>query len=242
MEVSRDIWHWLGMTQAPLEHSPIWQREDAPIPYGRALVTMEDRNAAIAQNKANELFWLLEHPPVYTGGTSAKAADLLDPRFDVFETGRGGQYTYHGPGQRVCYVMLNLAQRRRDLRNFVCSLEQWVIDTLGDFGVNGRRAEGRIGIWTDDEHGREAKIGAIGVRVRKWVTMHGFAVNLSPDLAHFSGIVPCGISEFPVTSLRALGKEVKSNEWDEALIARSEAFLQRLDPTHGSACETTAIG
>ena len=158
-----------------------WRRETAPVPYRAALAEMTARNTQIAEGTAQELIWLLEHPPVYTAGTSANPAELLDPRFDVVEAGRGGRYTYHGPGQRIGYVLLDLKRRARDVRGFVHALEGWVIDTLGDFGVASWRAPGRIGIWTTDIDGREAKIGAIGVRIRRWVTMHGFSVNLSPD-------------------------------------------------------------
>lgn len=200
-----------------------------PVPYRAALEEMTERNAAIAAGEARELIWLLEHPPVYTAGTSADRTELLDPRFEVVEAGRGGRYTYHGPGQRVAYVLLDLRKRARDARGFVHGLEGWVIDTLTDFGVESFRSEGRIGIWTQDIDGREAKIGAIGVRIRKWVTMHGFAVNIRPDLSHFTGIVPCGIDEFGVTSLTRLGREVDFATWDQALIARAPAFLAALD-------------
>ncbi|WP_404482408.1 lipoyl(octanoyl) transferase LipB [Novosphingobium sp. BL-52-GroH] len=201
----------------------------APVPYREALDEMTARNAAIAAGEARELIWLLEHPPVYTAGTSAAIAELLDPRFEVVEAGRGGRYTYHGPGQRIGYVLLDLRKRARDARGFVSALEGWVIDTLCDFGVEGFRADGRIGIWTTDIDGREAKIGAIGVRIRKWVTMHGFSVNIAPDLSHFTGIVPCGIEEFGVTSLARLGREVDLPAWDEALVARAPTFLAALD-------------
>ena len=201
----------------------------APVAYREALAEMTARNTAIATGEARELVWLLEHPPVYTAGTSAAAAELLDPRFEVVEAGRGGRYTYHGPGQRIGYVLLDLRKRARDARGFVHALEGWVIDTLATFGVEGFRAEGRIGIWTRDIDGREAKIGAIGVRIRKWVTMHGFSVNLSPDLSHFAGIVPCGIEEFGVTSMERLGLTVSPEEWDEALLAQVPAFLAALD-------------
>jgi lipoyl(octanoyl) transferase len=200
-----------------------------PVPYREALAEMTRRNAAIAAGEAPELVWLLEHPPVYTAGTSAAAAELLDPRFEVVEAGRGGRYTYHGPGQRIGYVLLDLRKRARDARGFVHALEGWVIETLASFGVEGFRAEGRIGIWTRDVDGREAKIGAIGVRIRKWVTMHGFSVNLSPDLSHFAGIVPCGIEEFGVTSLERLGRSVSADEWDAALLAQAPGFFAALD-------------
>lgn len=200
-----------------------------PVPYRAALDEMTERNARIAAGEARELVWLLEHPPVYTAGTSADLTELLDPRFEVVEAGRGGRYTYHGPGQRVAYVLLDLRKRARDARGFVHGLEGWVIETLKDFGVESFRSEGRIGIWTQDVDGREAKIGAIGVRIRKWVTMHGFAVNIRPDLSHFTGIVPCGIDEFGVTSLARLERTVEFATWDEALIARAPAFLAALD-------------
>jgi len=200
-----------------------------PVPYREALAEMTLRNAAIAAGEARELIWLLEHPPVYTAGTSAAVAELLDPRFEVVEAGRGGRYTYHGPGQRIGYVLLDLRKRARDARGFVHGLEGWVIETLRDFRVESFRAEGRIGIWTADVDGREAKIGAIGVRIRKWVTMHGFSVNLRPDLSHFTGIVPCGIEEFGVTSLARLGRDVDLAAWDEAMVARAPAFLAALD-------------
>ncbi|WP_353230627.1 lipoyl(octanoyl) transferase LipB [Novosphingobium sp.] len=205
------------------------QVEAAPVPYRTALGTMTARNAAIADGQARELIWLLEHPPVYTAGTSAARAELLDPRFDVVEAGRGGRYTYHGPGQRIGYLLLDLRGRSRDVRAFVHAVEGWVIDTLGDVGVVAWRAPGRIGIWTRGPDGAEAKVGAIGIRVRRWVTMHGFSVNLSPDLAHFSGIVPCGIADHGVTSLADLGLEVSAQTWDKALLARLEPFLAALD-------------
>ena len=208
---------------------PEWRIETAPVPYRAALDKMTARNADIAEGRAEELIWLLEHPPVYTAGTSAALSELLDPRFEVVEAGRGGRYTYHGPGQRIGYVLLDLKRRARDVRGFVHALEGWVIDTLGDFGVESWRAPGRIGIWTTDIDGREAKIGAIGVRIRRWVTMHGFSVNLSPDLSHFGGIVPCGIEEFGVTSLARLGITVDSAAWDAALRLRAGDFLAALE-------------
>ena len=206
-----------------------WRHESAPLPYRAALEEMTMRNAAIADGSARELIWLLEHPPVYTAGTSANPAELLDPRFDVVEAGRGGRYTYHGPGQRIGYVLLDLKRRARDVRGFVHALEGWVIDTLGDFGVQSWRSPGRIGIWTQDIDGREAKIGAIGVRIRRWVTMHGFSVNLAPDLTHFAGIVPCGIEHFGVTSMARLGIAVDQRAWDAALQLRAASFLAALE-------------
>ena len=206
-----------------------WRCDSAPVPYRAALQDMTARNAAIAEGTAQELIWLLEHPPVYTAGTSSNPAEMLDPRFEVVEAGRGGRYTYHGPGQRIGYVLLDLKRRARDVRGFVHAMEGWVIDTLGEFGVESWRAAGRIGIWTTDIDGSEAKIGAIGVRIRRWVTMHGFSVNLSPDLSHFAGIVPCGIELFGVTSLERLGIAVDSAAWDAALQARAASFLAALE-------------
>ena len=205
------------------------RRDTAPVPYREALAIMTDRNAAIQDGRARELVWLLEHPPVYTAGTSAKGTELLDPRFEVVSAGRGGRHTYHGPGQRVGYVLLDLSTRARDVRGFVDALEGWVIATLATFGVAAWRSEAGIGIWTRDIDGAEAKIGAIGVRVRRWVTMHGFAVNLSPDLSHFTGIIPCGIADRGVTSLARLGLRVDPAAWDEALLAKMDDFLARLD-------------
>ncbi len=219
------------MTHDNRPAAPEWRTSVAPVPYRAALAEQEARNAAIAAGEARELIWLLEHPPVYTAGTSADPAELVDPRFEVIEAGRGGRYTYHGPGQRVAYALLDLSVRGRDVRRFVHALEGWVIATLGDFGVEAWAAEGRIGIWTRDVDGAEAKIGAIGVRVRKWVTMHGMSVNLSPDLAHFGGIVPCGIAEYGVTSLARLGIALAASDWDKALHARADGFFAALELT-----------
>lgn len=216
-------------TSADIPAGIEYRRETGRVAYREALAAMDIRNRAIASREATELIWLLEHPPVYTAGTSAAASELLDPRFEVVEAGRGGRYTYHGPGQRIGYVLLDLTKRGRDVRKFVHALEGWVIDTLGDIGVESWRAEGRIGIWTRDVDGGEAKIGAIGVRVRRWVTMHGFSVNLDPDLSHFTGIVPCGIAEYGVTSLAKLGIPLAPEAWDEALLARAGDFLAALD-------------
>lgn len=215
---------------------PEWRRDTALVPYTEALAVMEARNQAVAAGEAAELIWLLEHPPVYTAGTSADPAELVDPRFDVVDAGRGGRYTYHGPGQRIGYLVLDLNQRGKDVRCFVHAIEGWVIATLARFGVESWRAEGRVGIWTRDIDGSEAKIGAIGVRVRRWVTMHGFSVNLDPDLAHFGGIVPCGIAEYGVTSMAKLGLKVSAEEWDAALLATSEDFLDALDAAAKRAC------
>lgn len=202
-----------------------WRISNALVPYRDALAEQTARNEAIHLGSAAELIWLLDHPPVYTAGTSADASEVIDPRFEVVDTGRGGRHTYHGPGQRVGYVLLDLAQRGKDVRRFVHALEGWVIATLGDFGVESWAVPDRIGIWTRDVDGSEAKIGAIGVRVRRWVTMHGFSVNLSPDLSHFTGIVPCGISDYGVTSMQRLGITLAPGEWDEALQKRSGQFL-----------------
>lgn len=206
-----------------------WRLESAPVPYRAALEAMEARNTAIASGEAQELVWLLEHPPVYTAGTSADLAELLDPRFEVVEAGRGGRYTYHGPGQRIGYVLLDLGKRGKDVRRFVHALEDWVVATLRGFGVESWSVPGRVGIWTTDVDGREAKIGAIGVRVRRWITMHGFSVNLDPDLTHFTGIVPCGIEEFGVTSLARLGIALAPEAWDAALRAEAPRFLAALE-------------
>jgi lipoyl(octanoyl) transferase len=210
---------------------PEWTIASGLTDYAAALADMEARAAAMAAGEAGERIWLLEHPPLYTAGTSADPAELLNPRFPVYDAGRGGRYTYHGPGQRVGYVQLDLTKRGRDVRAYVSALEGWVIDALALLGVAARRAEGRIGIWTDDENGREAKIGAIGVRVKRWVTMHGFSLNVAPDLAHFGGIVPCGIAEFPVTSLAALGRTASFDEVDAALEQTLSAFLDKLGPS-----------
>lgn len=208
-----------------------WRVSPAPVLYRDALGEQEARARAIREGGASELVWLLEHPPVYTAGTSAVPGELIDPRFEVVATGRGGRFTYHGPGQRVGYVLLDLTRRGRDVRRFVHGLEAWVIATLADVGVEAWAVPERIGIWTRDVDGCEAKIGAIGVRVTKWVTLHGFAVNLAPDLAHFSGIVPCGISDLGVTSLARLGIALAPQEWDAALRARSDGFLTTLAAT-----------
>jgi lipoyl(octanoyl) transferase len=208
--------------------TPEWIVSAGLTDYAQALADMEARAAAIHAGGAGERIWLLEHPPLYTAGTSADPAELLDPRFPVYDAGRGGRYTYHGPGQRVGYVQLDLSRRGRDVRAYVSALEGWVIDALALLGVEARRADGRIGIWTDDVDGREAKIGAIGVRVKRWVTLHGFSLNVAPDLSHFGGIVPCGIAEFPVTSLAALGKGASFADVDAALAESLPAFLDKL--------------
>ena len=200
-----------------------WRISDQPVPYPEALAEMEARVAAIRAGAAPELVWLLEHPPLYTAGTSARPEDLLEgARFPVFEAGRGGQYTYHGPGQRVGYVLLDLQKRRPDVRAFVCDLEEWLIRTLAQFSIKGERRPGRVGIWVDKRPygglpGQEDKIAALGVRVRRWVTFHGVALNVEPDLGHFGGIVPCGIREHGVTSMHALGILATMDEVDMAL-------------------------
>lgn len=199
-----------------------WIEEKGLIPYIEAENFMKARAAAIASGEAEERIWLLEHPALYTAGTSAKPEDLVAPdRFPVFQTGRGGQYTYHGPGQRVAYVMLNLKERNPDVRAFVCNLENWIIATLARFDVTGERREGRIGIWVVRDAGlaseREDKIAAIGIRLHKWVSFHGISINVSPELEHFSGIVPCGIDEHGVTSLADLGVDVTMAQLDAAL-------------------------
>jgi lipoyl(octanoyl) transferase len=194
-----------------------WRTSPGLVPYPEALRAMEERAAAIRDLGAQELVWLLEHPPLYTAGTSAAPDELLDSaRFPVFAAGRGGRYTYHGPGQRIVYVMLDLKRRGGDIRRYVHDLEELAIRTLAAFGVHGERRAGRIGIWVARPEG-EAKIGAIGVRVRRWVSYHGLALNLRPDLSHFQGIVPCGISEYGVTSLEALGVRIEFAELDAAL-------------------------
>jgi lipoyl(octanoyl) transferase len=199
-----------------------WRISDAPIPYSEAVATMEARAAAIANGEAPELVWLLEHPPLYTSGTSGKSDDLLDARFPVFETGRGGQVTYHGPGQRVAYVLLDLKARRPDVRAYVAALEDLIIRTLAAFNVKGERREDRVGVWVarpDKGAGQEDKIAAIGVRLRRWVSFHGIAINVEPDLAHFDAIVPCGVVDplYGVTSLVDLGLPVTMTDVDVAL-------------------------
>jgi lipoyl(octanoyl) transferase len=207
---------------------PEWRVTPGLTPYPRALAEMEERAAAIADGAAGELVWLVEHPPLYTAGTSADPAELFNPQgFPVYAAGRGGRYTYHGPGQRVGYLMLDLDRRGRDIRRFVHSLEGWLIATLARLGVEARRESGRIGIWTGTG-AAEAKIGAIGVRVRRWVTMHGFSINLCPELSHFSGIVPCGISSFPVTSLAELAVPSGFERFDVALYQGFDDFLVSL--------------
>jgi lipoyl(octanoyl) transferase len=200
-----------------------WAVSTDYVPYPAAVAAMEARAAAIADGTAGELIWLLEHPPLYTSGVSAKATDLIEPdRFPVFESGRGGQFTYHGPGQRVAYVMLDLTQRGRDVRAFVAALEAWIIDALAAFNVTGELRDGRVGVWVERKGAgwsREDKIAALGVKLRKWISFHGISLNVEPDLSHFSGIVPCGQVEHGVTSLVDLGLPVTLDEADAALKA-----------------------
>ncbi|NVN86697.1 MAG: lipoyl(octanoyl) transferase LipB [Rhodopseudomonas sp.] len=216
-----------------------WLIADSPVPYLEAVATMEARVAAIAAGDAAELVWLLEHPPLYTSGTSGQAGDLLDARFPLFTAGRGGQLTYHGPGQRVAYVMLDLKRRRPDVRAYVAALEHWIIRTLAAFNVRGERREDRVGVWVarpDKGEGCEDKIAAIGVRLRRWVTFHGIAINVEPDLSHFQAIVPCGISDprYGVTSLVDLGLPVTMADLDVALRAAfTEIFGATTDAFHG---------
>ena len=206
-----------------------WKISDDLVPYAEALAVMDARAAAIRAGSAPEYIWLLEHPPLFTAGTSADPAELSNPMgLPVHAAGRGGRYTYHGPGQRVGYVMLDLEARGRDIRRFVHGLEGWIIATLADFGIAAHRAPGRIGIWVGDGAG-EAKIAAIGVRVKRWVTLHGFSINVAPQLSHFDGIVPCGIAEFGVTSLDALCQPVPLAALDTALITNFSNFLSGLN-------------
>jgi lipoyl(octanoyl) transferase len=205
-----------------------WRVSPGLVPYPDALAFMEERAAAIRAGSAPECVWLVEHPPLFTAGTSADPAELFNPMgFPVYEAGRGGRYTYHGPGQRVGYLMLDLEKRGKDIRRFVHSLEGWMIDALAELGIAAHRAPGRIGIWVG--HGpAEAKIGALGVRVKRWVTLHGFALNVAPDLSHFGGIVPCGIADFGVTSLAELGKQNGMSTVDAALKRSFPRFLSSL--------------
>jgi len=205
-----------------------WRVSPGLTAYEDAKSEMEERAAAVRDGGAQELVWLLEHPPLFTAGTSADPVELTDPAaLPVFEAGRGGRYTYHGPGQRVVYLVLDLDRRGRDVRRFVHSLEGWMIATLGDFGIAAHRAPGRIGIWVGDG-AEEAKIGALGVRVKRWVTLHGMAINVAPNLAHFAGIIPCGISEFGVASMASLGKQIAMAEVDSALERHFPQFLNAL--------------
>jgi lipoyl(octanoyl) transferase len=227
----------------PSDGAVEWRISDAPVDYLEAVAAMEARAAAIAARQAPELVWLLEHPPLYTSGTSGKASDLLDPRFPLFSTGRGGQLTYHGPGQRVAYVLLDLKRRRPDVRAFVAALEEWIIRTLAAFNVRGERREDRVGVWVkrpDKGAGFEDKIAAIGVRLRRWVSFHGIAINVEPDLTHFSAIVPCGVADprFGVTSLVDLGHPVTMADVDVAL---RRAFAEVFGPIEAQMLEAQIL-
>ena len=217
-----------GKEIRPIAPPVKWMIDNAPVAYDRALSVMEDRVRAIHAGEKSDAVWLLEHPSLYTAGTSAHDEDLIEPdRFPIHRTGRGGQYTYHGPGQRIAYVMLDLKKRRPDVRWYVHALEEWIIRALAAFNVVGERRDGRVGIWVDRGGGREDKIAAIGVRIRHWITFHGIAINVEPDLTHFSGIVPCGIGDenLGVTSLVDLGLPVVMADLDAALVsAFSEVF------------------
>jgi lipoyl(octanoyl) transferase len=202
----------------PQIDTPEWLTSPNLVPYEIALADMTARADAIALGQARERIWLLEHPPLYTAGTSAKAADLVLPdRFPVHQAGRGGEYTYHGPGQRIAYVHLNLVRRGKDVRLYVSQLESWIITVLAEFGIAGERRAGRVGVWVIDATGREAKIAALGVRVKRWVTLHGISINVTPDLSHFTGIIPCGLANYGVTSFEALGKTISMSDLDAAL-------------------------
>jgi lipoyl(octanoyl) transferase len=226
---------------APAEAAPAeWRVSDSPVSYDEAVAVMEGRATAIAAGSAPELIWLLEHPPLYTAGTSANAADILDPQFPVHESGRGGQLTYHGPGQRVAYVMVDLKRRGPDVRRFVATIEEWIVRTLTVFDVTGERRDNRIGVWVrrpGKGQDYEDKIAAIGIRVKRWVTLHGMALNVTPDLSHFSGIVPCGVSEkrYGVTSLADLGISASIADVDTVLRREFEKlFGCTADQTVGS--------
>jgi lipoyl(octanoyl) transferase len=209
-----------------------WRVSESPVPYEEALAFMDERAAAIREGAASECVWLLEHPPLFTAGTSADPAELINPLdFPVFEAGRGGRYTYHGPGQRVGYLLLDLDKRGRDVRRLVRVLEGWIIESLADLGVQAHRAQGRIGIWVGDGP-QEAKIAALGIRIKRWVTLHGFSINVDPDLSHFSGIIPCGIADFGVTSLANQGKEMPLSRVDAALKRSFPRFLNSLGDNH----------
>jgi lipoyl(octanoyl) transferase len=228
--------------QAPGSTAVEWRVSVAPVPYPEAVAAMGARVVAIADGRAPELVWLLEHPPLYTSGTSGKDADLLDARFPLFSTGRGGQLTYHGPGQRVAYVLLDLKRRRPDVRAFVAGLEEWIIKALAAFGVRGERREDRVGVWVarpDKGQGHEDKIAAIGVRLRRWVSLHGISINVAPNLEHFSAIVPCGVADprYGVTSLADLGLAATMADVD---IALRQAFAEVFGPVSLSRPETTA--
>lgn len=206
--------------------APRWRTFSGLQAYPDTVNAMERHVAAILDGTQGEEIWLLEHPPLYTAGTSAKPQDLLNPRFPVFESGRGGQYTYHGPGQQIAYLMLDLNKRGKDVRRYVWLLEEWLIRTLADFGVTALRREGRVGLWVERSNGVDDKIAAIGVRVRRWITLHGIALNVNPDLSHYAGIVPCGIREHGITSLAALGKMPDKNSLEDSLIKNWQIVFQ----------------
>ena|SRR5947209_20259683 len=228
----------------PFHGEPVeWVISEKPVPYPEAIAAMEARAAEIAAHDAPELLWLLEHPPLYTSGTSGKADDLLDPRFPTFPTSRGGQLTYHGPGQRVAYVMLDLKRRQPDVRVYVASLEEWIIRTLGAFDVRGERREDRVGVWVsrpDKGNQCEDKIAAIGVRLRRWVSFHGVSINVEPNLSHFDAIVPCGVADprYGITSLADLGHRVRMSEFDVAL---RRAFQHVFGPLQSSAAASNVL-
>ena len=211
-----------------------WIVSDALVDYPTALAWMESRAADVAQGRAAEAVWLLEHPALYTAGTSADPSELIDARFPVYDAGRGGRYTYHGPGQQVVYLVLDIGKRGHDVRSFVHAVEGWMIAALARLGIEAWRAPGRIGIWTRDGL-EEAKIGAIGIRVRKWVSLHGFSINLAPDLSHFDGIVPCGLGDFGVTSLEKLAISATRSDLDAALTLEFPGFLSSLERVAQSA-------
>jgi lipoyl(octanoyl) transferase len=224
-----------GPRPVPTGAAVEWRVTDAPVEYMAALAAMEARVAAIADGRSGELVWLLEHPPLYTAGTSARSEDLLDPRFPVYVAGRGGQFTYHGPGQRVAYVMLDLRRRGADVRRFVADLEEWLIRTLAAFAISGERREDRVGVWVrrpDKGAGHEDKIAAVGIRIKRWISLHGVSLNVAPNLSHFDGIVPCGVSEprHGVTSLRDLGRDATLAQVDAMLRREFEALFA---PVHG---------
>jgi lipoyl(octanoyl) transferase len=236
----------IGMPAPPDAPAVEWRISEGLTPYPEAVAFMEARAEAIAQGQAPELVWLVEHPPIYTAGTSANHSDVMDARFPVFDSGRGGQMTYHGPGQRVGYVMIDLRRRGPDVRRFVATLEEWIIRTLAAFNVRGERREDRIGVWVkrpDKGDGFEDKIAALGIRVKKWVTLHGVAINVEPDLSHFGGIVPCGVSvqRYGVTSLADLGHTVTMPEFDMAFRqAFEELFGATAQPSEAAAAENVS--
>lgn len=217
MDVLEHAGHYCWPKSTWVKQGMEWRVSPDLVPYEEAVRVMEERVSAIFDGSAEEMVWLLEHPPLYTAGSSAKKGDLLDATsLPVYKTGRGGQYTYHGPGQRVAYVMIDLTKRNRDIRAFITALEQWIIDTLGAFSIIGERRPGRVGIWVN-QNGEDQKIAALGVRLRRWISFHGIAINLNPDLSHFQGIVPCGLSSYKVTSCESLGFNISFLKLDEAL-------------------------